>query len=109
MEIVLNDGNFKEEVLNSEMPVLVDFWAEWCAPCLMVAPVLEEISRNYEGRLKVGRLNVDESSLTAAKYGIRSIPTFIIFKDGKVLGQTVGAMPKEALEAKIGEILNERV
>lgn len=107
MEIVLNDGNFEEEILNSELPVLVDFWAEWCAPCLMVAPVIEEISQKYEGRLKVRRLNVDESSLTAAKYGIRSIPTFIIFKDGKVLGQTVGAMPKEALEAKIGEILNE--
>jgi thioredoxin 1 len=107
MEAVLNDENFEEEVLNSEVPVLVDFWAEWCAPCLIVAPVLEEISRKYEGRLKVGRLNVDESPLTTAKYGIRSIPTFIIFKDGKVLGQTVGAMPREAFEVKIGEILNE--
>lgn len=105
MEVVLNDENFEEEVLNSELPVLVDFWAEWCPPCLIVAPVIEEISQKYEGRLKVGRLNVDESSLTAAKYGIRSIPTFIVFKDGKVLGQTVGAMSREALEEKIGEIL----
>ncbi|MFQ5867736.1 MAG: thioredoxin [bacterium] len=107
MEIVVNDENFEDEVLKSEVPVFVDFWAEWCAPCLMVAPVIEEISQKYADRLKVGRLNVDENPLTSAKYGIRSIPTFIIFKDGKVLGQTVGAMPREALEAKIGEILNE--
>jgi len=107
MEIVLNDKNFEEEVLNSELPVLVDFWAEWCPPCLMVAPAVEEISRKYAGRLKVGKLNVDENPLTSAKYGIQSIPTFIIFKDGKMLGQTVGAMPKEVFEAKIGEILNE--
>ena len=107
MEIVLNDGNFEEEVLNSELPVLVDFWAEWCAPCKMVAPAIEEISRKYAGRLKVGKLNVDESPLTSAKYGIQSIPTFIIFKNGKVVGQAAGAMPRETLEAKIGEILNE--
>ncbi|HUW22707.1 MAG TPA: thioredoxin [bacterium] len=107
MEIVLNDENFKEEVLDSKVPVLVDFWAEWCAPCLMVAPAIEEISRKYAGRLKVGKLNVDENPLTSAKYGIQSIPTFIIFKNGKVLGQTAGAMPREGLEAKIGEILDE--
>lgn len=107
MEIVLNDGNFEKEVLNSEVPVLVDFWAEWCTPCLMVAPAIEEISRKYAGRLKVGKLNVDENPLISAKYGIQSIPAFVIFKNGKVLGQTAGAMPKEALEAKIGEILDE--
>jgi len=107
MEIVLNDENFEEEVLNSEVPVLVDFWADWCAPCLMVAPIIEEISRKYAGRLKVGKLNVDESPLLSAKYGIRSIPTFIFFKDGKVFDQTVGAISMAALEAKIGEILNE--
>lgn len=107
MEIVLNDENFEEEVLKSELPVLVDFWAEWCAPCLMVAPAIEEISRKYAGRLKVGKLNVDENPIISAKYGIQSIPTFIIFKKGKVLGQTAGAMPREALEAQIGEILNE--
>jgi len=107
MEIVLNDGNFEEEVLKSELPVLVDFWAEWCTPCLMVAPAIEEISRKYAGRLKVGKLNVDENPLTSAKYGIQSIPAFIFFKDGKVLGETAGAMPREALEEKIGEILGE--
>jgi len=107
MEIVLNDENFDEDVLNSKVPVLVDFWADWCTPCLMVAPAIEEISRKYAGRLKVGKLNVDENPLTGAKYGVRSIPTFIFFKDGKVLSQTAGAISQEALEAKIGEILNE--
>ncbi|MDH5662257.1 MAG: thioredoxin [Elusimicrobiota bacterium] len=107
MEVLLNDENFEEEVLKSELPVLVDFWAEWCTPCLMVAPAIEEISRKYAGRLKVGKLNVDENPLTSAKYGIQSIPTFIIFKNGEVLGETAGAMPREALEEKIGEILGE--
>ena len=107
MEVVLNDENFAEEVLNSKVPVLVDFWAEWCAPCLMVAPAIEEISRKYAGRLKVGKLNVDENPLMTAKYGILSIPTFIIFKEGKVLDETAGAMSMAALEAKIGEILSE--
>jgi len=107
MEVVLNDENFGEEVLNSEMPVLVDFWAEWCTPCLMVAPIIEEISRKYAGRLKVAKLNVDENPITSGKYGIQSIPTFLFFKDGKVINQSVGAMPLAALETKIGEILNE--
>jgi len=107
MEVVLNDENFEEEVLNSKEPILVDFWAEWCKPCLTVAPAVEEISRKYADRLKVGKLNVDENPLTSAKYGIQSIPTFLIFKDGKVLDQTAGAMSMAALEAKIGEILNE--
>jgi len=107
MEIVLNDKNFEEQVLNSETPVLVDFWADWCRPCLMVAPAVEEISRKYAGRLKVGKLNVDENPLTSGKYGIQSIPTFIFFKDGKVLDRAVGAMFRADLEAKIGEILNE--
>jgi thioredoxin 1 len=107
MEVVLNDENFEEEVLSSELPVLVDFWADWCPPCIMVAPTIEEISRKYAGRLKVGKLNVDENPLTSAKYGIRSIPTFIFFKQGKVVAQTVGAMSMSALEAKIGEVLNE--
>jgi len=107
MEVVLNDENFEEQVLNSETPVLVDFWADWCKPCLMVAPVVEEISRKYTGRLKVGKLNVDESPVTAAKYGIQSIPTFIFFKDAKIIGQSVGAVSLAVLEAKIGEILDE--
>ncbi len=107
MEVLLNDENFDEEVLKSELPVLVDFWAEWCAPCLMVAPAIEEISRKYADRLKVGKLNVDENPMTSAKYGIQSIPTFIIFKNGEVLGETAGAMPREALEEKIGEILGK--
>ncbi len=107
MEVVLNDANFGEEVLNSEMPVLVDFWADWCPPCLMVAPIIEEISRKYAHRLKVGKLNVDENPVTSGKYGIQSIPTFLFFKDGKVINKSVGAMSLAALEATIGEILNE--
>jgi len=107
MEVILNDENFQEEVLDSRVAVMVDFWADWCRPCLMVAPAVEDISRKYAGRLKVGKLNVDESPLAAAKYGIQSIPTFIFFKDGKVLDRTAGAISREDLEAKIGEILNE--
>jgi len=107
MEVTLNDENFEEQVLNSETAVLVDFWADWCRPCLMVAPIIEEISRKYAGRLKVGRLNVDENPLTSGKYGIQSIPTFVFFKDGKIIGQSVGAVSLAALEAKIGEILDE--
>jgi thioredoxin 1 len=107
MEVLLNDENFEEEVLKSKVPVLVDFWAKWCRPCQMVAPAIEEISRKYAGRLKVGKLNVDENPLIIAKYGILSIPTFIIFKEGKVLDETAGAMSMAALEAKIAEILNE--
>jgi len=107
MEVLLNDGNFEQEVLNSKVPVLVDFWAEWCSPCLMVAPAIEEISRKYAGRLKVGKLNVEENPRITAKYRILSIPTFIIFKKGKVLDETAGAMSMAALEARIVEILNE--
>jgi len=107
MKVVLNDENFDEEVLNSKNPVLVDFWADWCTPCLMVAPIIEEISLKYVGRLKVGKLNVDENPFTSGKYGIRTIPTFVFFKNGKVVDQTTGAISKQALETKIGEILND--
>ncbi len=101
MEIKVNDANFEEEVLKSEIPVLVDFWAEWCAPCRMIAPAVEEIAREYEGRLKVCKSNVDEGPATASRYGIRGIPTLMIFKGGQVLDQIVGVVPKESLEAKI--------
>ncbi len=101
MEIELSDTNFEEEVLQSELPVLVDFWAPWCAPCHMVAPVVEEIARQYAGRLKVGRLNVDEGRAVAAEYGIMNIPTLAIFKDGKVVERIVGAVPRAQLEAKV--------
>ncbi|MDI6840606.1 MAG: thioredoxin [bacterium] len=101
MEVKLNDTNFEDEVLKSNLPVLVDFWASWCMPCFMVAPVVEEIAKEYEGRLKVCKLNVDEGPRTASKYGIMSIPTLAIFKGGKVVDTVVGAIPKPYLEEKL--------
>jgi len=101
MAAKVNDTNFKEEVLKSNLPVLVDFWAEWCAPCHMVAPVVEEVAKEYEGKLKVCKLNVDEGHNTASHYGIMSIPTLAIFKDGKVVDKVIGALPKSELEAAI--------
>ena len=97
----VNDSNFKQEVLDSELPVLVDFWAVWCGPCKMVAPVLEEIAKQYQGKLKVCKVNVDEAPQTAANYGVVSIPTLSIFKSGQIMVQVVGAAPKSELEEKI--------
>lgn len=101
MGIEVNDSNFKQEVLESDMPVLVDFWAPWCMPCSMVAPIVEEIAREYQGRLKACKVNVDDSPNTAVNYGIMSIPTLSIFKNGQVMEQIVGAVPKSELEEKI--------
>jgi thioredoxin 1 len=97
METLLNNENFSTEVLKSDVPVLVDFWAEWCAPCLMVAPVLAEISQDYQGRIKIGKLNVDEFPEVAGQYNIRSIPNMKIFKQGKIVDELVGAMPKSEI------------
>ena len=101
METVLTDENFKTEILNSKVPCLVDFWAPWCAPCLMVAPILEEIAKEYQGKLKVGKLNVDEAPQTASQYGIMSIPTLSIFKDGERVDTVVGVRPKEDIVSRI--------
>lgn len=101
MEIRVNDENFKQEVLESDVPTLVDFWADWCMPCHMVAPVVEEIAREYQGKLKVCKLNVDEARNTASNYGIMSIPTLAIFKNGKVADKIVGALSKTELEKVI--------
>jgi len=101
MEITVNDANFKQEVLDSDVPVLVDFWATWCGPCKMIAPTVSEIAKEYKGKLKVCKVNVDEASRTASDYGIMSIPTLSIFKQGKVMEQVVGAVDKSLLEKKI--------
>jgi len=103
--IVLNDDNFESEVLNSEIPVLVDLWAEWCGPCRALAPVIEEIAEDYDGKLKVGKLNVDENPGVPSTYDIRSIPTLIVFKDGAVQERVVGALPKNHIVDLIESIL----
>lgn len=99
--IELTDENFDREVLSSATPVLVDFWAVWCGPCKMIAPVVEEIARDYDGKLKVGKLDVDSNQETPMKFGIRSIPTVMVFKGGKVVEQIIGAYPKKAMLEKV--------
>ena len=94
----VSDTSFEEDVLKSEQPVLVDYWAEWCGPCKMIAPVLEDIASEYAGRLKIVKLNIDENPQTPTKYGVRGIPTLMLFKDGQVIGTKVGAAPKSALQ-----------
>jgi len=103
--VELNDSNFENEVLKSDKPCLVDFWAEWCGPCQMVGPIVEEIATEYAGKLKVGKLNVDQNSQTATKYGIMSIPSLIIFNGGKVVDQIIGAVPKKQFLEKIEKII----
>ncbi len=104
-EIRLTEENWEKEVINSDIPVLVDFWAPWCGPCRMVAPIVSEIAQEYEGRLKVGKLNTDEEPNIAVRYGIMSIPTLMIFKDGKVVDQIIGAVPKEYFIQKLQQVL----
>ncbi len=105
MAIAVNDSNFEEIVLKSEQPVLVDFWAEWCGPCKMMLPIVEEISKEFEGKLTVAKVDVDSSQGTAAKFGIRNIPTILFFKGGAVVDKQVGAVPKNSLVAKINKLL----
>lgn len=100
-----SDDNFATEVLQSGQPVLVDFWATWCAPCKAIAPVVDAIAEEYEGKIKVGKVNVDDNPGTPGTYGVRGIPTIILFKDGKVVDQVVGAVPKAQLEALIKKAL----
>ena len=99
--VYLTDDSFEAEVLQSDLPVLVDYWADWCGPCKMIAPVLEEIADEYDGRIKVAKLNIDENTGTPPKYGIRGIPTLMLFKDGNVEATKVGALSKSQLTAFI--------
>ena len=102
--IEITDANF-EEVMKSDQPILVDFWAEWCGPCKMIGPVVEELAGDYEGKAIVGKVNVDENPDLASNYGIRSIPTLILFKDGKQIDSIMGALPKEAIINFVNEKL----
>jgi thioredoxin 1 len=103
--IKLTDQNFDSEVIKSEIPVLVDFWAEWCGPCRMIAPIVEEFAKEYNGKLKICKLDVDAHGSIAQQFRILSIPTVIIFKDGKVASQIVGAVPKKEFQKHIDKVL----
>ena len=103
-EIIITGDNFEEEVLNSEIPVLVDFWASWCGPCRMLAPVVDEIAKEYEGKIKVGKANVDEQQELAIQFGVMSIPTLILFKNGEIAETSIGYIQKEELKEIIERI-----
>jgi thioredoxin 1 len=104
--VELREETFEQEVLKATMPVLVDFWAAWCGPCKMIAPIVEELATEYEGKLKIGKVDVDNNQTIAMQYGIRSIPTLLMFKGGKVVEQIIGAAPKKTLVEKLSKHLN---
>ena len=101
----ITENNFETEVLKSNVPVLIDFWAAWCSPCKLIAPIVEELAAEYAGKLKVGKCDVDSNQSIAIKYGIRSIPTVMVFKNGELVQQVVGAQAKKNIQAKIDEVL----
>lgn len=103
----LTDANFDQEVLKSNIPVLVDFWAAWCGPCRMVGPIIEELSEDYQGKVKMTKLDVDANPQKSAQFGIRSIPTMMIFKDGQIVDTLIGAMPKPAIAARLDAAINK--
>ena len=104
MEYRFNENNFENEVMKSEIPVLIDFYAEWCGPCRMMAPVVEQFAEEYEGSIKIGKINVDEESELAARFGVQSIPSFIFIKDGKVVDRVTGAMPRPVLKGYLDDL-----
>ena len=103
--VELTDQNFDEEVLKSDVPVLVDFWADWCQPCKAISPIVQQIARDYDGRIKVGKLDVDSNDITSTTYGIRGIPSLLIFSNGKAMDQVVGLAPKSVISKKIDGVL----
>ncbi len=105
-KIEFTDQNFEQEVLKSDVPVVIDFWAIWCGPCKLVAPIMDELAETYEGRAKIGKLDVDVNQQTAIKYGVRSIPTVLFFKDGEVKDIVIGAVNKQVFIDKLEKLLN---
>jgi len=103
--VTLTDANFESEVIKSDIPVLIDFWATWCGPCKAVAPIVEDLANEYNGKIKIGKVDVDENQQTAIKYGIRSIPTLLIIKNGKVNDMIIGAVPKAQIAKKLNAAL----
>jgi thioredoxin 1 len=103
--VTITDATFEQEVLQSDMPVIVDFWATWCGPCKMIAPILEEVATEMDGRVKIAKLDVDSNGRTAGKYGIMSIPSLLFFKNGQVVDQVIGAVPKSQLMARLERVL----
>jgi len=103
MTVKATDASFEQEVLKSDTPVLVDFWAEWCGPCRMIGPSLEDIAKEMDGKLKVVKVNIDENPMAPTRYGVRSIPTLLFFKNGKLVDQVIGAVPRAQLVAKFDQ------
>ena len=104
MEYRFNENNFTDEVIKSDVPVMIDFYAEWCGPCRMMSPVVEEFAKDFEGRVKIGKINVDEESDLAMRFGVQSIPSFVFIKDGKVVDRVTGAMPKPILKKYLEDL-----
>lgn len=107
--VTLTDANFASEVLESDKPVLVDFWATWCGPCRIVAPMIEELAAEYEGKAKLAKMDVDHNSQVPMQFGVRSIPTLLFFKDGQVVDQLIGAAPKKTLASKLDALVGQPV
>ena len=104
-EVTITEQNFEQEVLQSNLPVMIDFWAVWCGPCKVLSPLVEELANDFSGKLKVGKVNVDENNALAMRFGVMSIPTLKFFKGGKVVGEIIGAAPKQMIEAEINKHL----